>query len=137
MDCYDFNQLLISPFENAAQTAKWKKSSTNHFDGLTTTFDEMMSRLYPFSDNAKTSTTDRKTIMSYLVDKVRAESEMLKQQIMNAKQKIEAADKPYNVMLRCLDIAFGIRNGEKVSIEDLRFLEENDPELYYGAMLKK
>jgi len=142
-DPFDFNMLLLSPFDNTAQTPTWKKTSNNYFDGLIMPFDQVMAGffpssnntgLFPFSNDNRTGSSDRMSMMSLLVDKVRAETEMLKMKIMSVRQK---NDEVYDVKLKCLDIAFRLSSGENVSTEDLRFLEENDRELYVQAMLDK
>ena len=88
-DYYDFNQLLVSPFIDTERLPSWKKTTSSHFDGFLTQFDEVMAKYHPSSGEAKISMTgsssDRATMMSFLVDKMRAESELLKRQIMSVR----------------------------------------------------
>jgi len=139
MDFYDYfynvNQSFFSAFGDTSRT-NGKKASTNHFDGFITPFDQIMARHLPFSDGFNPRTGERITIMSHLVDKMRAESDMLKRKIMSARQNMEGTNNEFDTKLRCLDIAFRISGGERVSAEDLSFLKENDPELYYSAMFR-
>jgi len=135
-DFYDFSQRSLLPFADTARTPSWKKTTTsNHFDGFLTQFDEVLARHFPESNAFKTGgTTDRNTMMSFLVDKMRIESELLKQKITKARIN---NDDSYDVKKRCLTIAFRISAGEDVSPEDLLFLAEKDPELFARAMLDK
>jgi len=139
MDYYDFllrlDQNFFSAFGGTEKTTGGKKATTNHFDSIITPFNQVMARYFPFADESETRNGERITFMTHLVEKMNAETALLKQQIINAQQSREAADNAiYDVKLKCLDIAFRIRDGGIVSVEDLNFLRENDPELYFSAM---
>jgi len=137
-DYYDFNQLLVSPFIETERLPSWKKTTSSHFDGFLTQFDEVMAKYHPSSGETKIgltgSSSDRATMMSFLVDKIRAEGELLKRQLMGARSRNEADNKSFEVQLKALTIALRMRNGDDVSADDLRFLEANDPELFEHAM---
>jgi len=140
MDFFDYHykadQSFFSAFGGTSQTQAGKKTTTNHFDAFITPFDQLMIQYFPFSDDIDKRTGERTTIMSHLVDKMQAQTEILKMQIMKARQNMEVNGNTYDVKLKCLDIAFRISGGDKVSIEELNFLKAYDPELYNSAMNK-
>ena len=139
MNMFDFfdYQLQFSPFATTANQPSWKKTSSNPFDGFMTRFDEIMIRHLPHTEDFMMSPTNanRPTIMSYLVDRMRFETDILMRKIESA--RVKEAEKTVHTKERCLSIAFRIGNGEKVSVEDLLFLAHNDPELYDHALKLK
>ena len=141
MDFFDYynniNQNFFTSFGNTSQTTAGKKTSTNLFDGFLTPFDEVMMKYLPSSNGFSMGATDRDrpTLMSYLVDQMRAQTDMMMRKIDIARQKADEVS--YQIKEKCLSIAFRISDGDNVSDEDLRFLEKNDPELYAHAMLLK
>lgn len=63
------------------------------------------------------------------------ELSMLEMQLQSSKEQSEAMEKSFDAMGKCLLIAMRITRGDIVPMKDMKFLMENDPELYKQSIL--
>lgn len=87
------------------------------------------------TENEKKSNTDRLEL-SEDAEKQRKLDE-LKQQLADAQEQGDAAGESVKTMSRCLKIAMRIMNGDKVPIKDMKYLQENYPDMFAQAMTLK
>ncbi len=65
------------------------------------------------------------------------ELSMLKMQLESAKEQSEAAEESFAAFGKCLIIAQRITRGDIVPTKDIKYLMENEPELYKQAILMR
>lgn len=58
-------------------------------------------------------------------------------QLGEARSQGEATAKAFENLRKCIIIAMRIMNGDRVPFEDHRFLLENEPEMYYKALMMR
>lgn len=64
----------------------------------------------------------------------KAELARLMEEMKNADKQAEAAGESVKVMSRCIKIASRILNGDKVPLKDMKYLQENDPDMFRQAI---
>ncbi len=60
---------------------------------------------------------------------------MLKQELENSNEQAEAIGDEFKVYARCLTIASRISRGDTVPLKDMKYLAENEPDLFKQAIL--
>ncbi len=63
------------------------------------------------------------------------ELSMLEMQLQASKEQSEGMEKSFDTMGKCLLIAMRITRGDIVPMKDMKFLMDNDPELYKQSIL--
>lgn len=63
------------------------------------------------------------------------ELDMLKQQLESSNEQAEAAEDSFKAFSKCLIIAQRITKGDKVPTQDIKYLMENEPDLYKQAIM--
>ncbi len=63
------------------------------------------------------------------------ELEMMKQELENSEKQAEAAEESFAAFAKCLVIARRISHGDKVPTKDMKFLMENEPDLYKQSIM--
>jgi len=125
----------INDYSEAAKTAVGgvaklsKPSFFNVFAG------HLPGRKVSFADVSRARLDERKVILNQLLERMRAESNAKRQEILTKLMQTEEDKKPYDVIGKCLEIARRIIRGEKVSAEEMRFLARYFPELLFQALL--
>ena len=82
------------------------------------------------SENAKSDAIDMQTKL----DEIRKRHQELRDGLKRAQDLGEGMSKAWKEKILCLKIAMRIMSGDKVPLEDRRFLMEKDPELYRQAI---
>lgn len=90
-----------------------------------------------FATEARARWDEKKAVLNQLLQDMRAESEMRRQELMIELLTNNDEEETYDVYGKCLEIARRIMRGEKVSVEDMRLLGQNFPELLFQALLLK
>lgn len=65
------------------------------------------------------------------------EKAMLQQQLESAKEQSEAIEDSFSTFSKCMTIAHRITKGDKVPLKDMKYLMENEPDLYKQAILMR
>ncbi len=65
------------------------------------------------------------------------EKAMLQQQLESAREQSEAIEESFSAFSKCMTIAHRITKGDKVPLKDMKFLMENEPDLYKQAILMR
>lgn len=65
------------------------------------------------------------------------EKAMLEMQLESAKEQSEAIEDRFSTFSKCMTIAHRITKGDKVPLKDMKFLMENEPDLYKQAILMR
>lgn len=63
-----------------------------------------------------------------------AETNSLLEQLESSKEQTEAMEEEFEILSNCMKIAMRILHGDKVPAEDIKYLMENQPDLYKMAM---
>nr|WP_300006325.1 hypothetical protein [Tissierella sp.] len=63
------------------------------------------------------------------------EAEMFKDMLRQVKESSDPKNNPYSGMMKCIEIAARIINGDKVPAKDEQFLMENEPKMYTSAVM--
>jgi len=82
------------------------------------------------SEEARTKADDFQSKLDAMRDEMRA----LREDLKRAQEAGEGAAEAWKEKIRCLQIAMRIMSGNKVPIEDHRYLAEKDAELYNRAI---
>ena len=64
----------------------------------------------------------------------KAELARLKEEMKNADEQAEAAGESMKILSRCIKIATRILNGDKVPLKDMKYLQENEPDMFKQAI---
>ena len=65
------------------------------------------------------------------------EKAMLQMQLESAKEQSEAIEDSFSTFSKCMTIAHRITKGDKVPLKDMKYLMENEPDLYKQAILMR
>ena len=87
------------------------------------------------ADQARARSEERKIILNQMLERLRAESEAKRQDLLTELMRSDEDEKPYDVFGKCLNIARKIMRGERVSAEEMQFLARYFPELLFQALL--
>jgi len=104
-------------------------------DGGKEKFQQTLSGFMSVSDQIKAHNLEKRKFLTHVAETMRTESEARRQKLLELLKKSDTKDKPYEIRIKCLKIARRIMRGDKVSIKDLQYLMENDPELYLLAIM--
>lgn len=63
------------------------------------------------------------------------EAEMFKDMLKQVKESSNPKNNPYSAMIKCIEIATRIINGDKVPGKDEQFLMEHEPKMYTSAVM--
>ncbi|MBR4112297.1 MAG: hypothetical protein IKK53_04630 [Ruminiclostridium sp.] len=65
------------------------------------------------------------------------EKAMLDMQLESAREQSEAIEDSFSTFSKCMTIAHRITKGDKVPLKDMKYLMENEPDLYKQAILMR
>ena len=97
--------------------------------------DEVESTINPL-DTVHVSKEAKKSAKDFQskLEEMRNEMRTLREELERAREAGEGAAEMWKIEIKCLQIAMRIMSGNKVPIEDERFLMDNKPELYAKAI---
>ena len=131
------NNIVDSP--QITTMNKATKSATQS-ENNRTQFRNTLAKYVSASDDnmagAKVSVKPDSKKIPQIAEQMRVNAAASRLKLITALLKAEEKEKkPYDVHSKCLDIARRIMRGKKVSAEEMRFLLQNDPGLYFMAIL--
>ena len=89
------------------------------------------------ADQLRIQAVERKAMLNQLLETMRAASEAIRMELLSKLLQKDDYKDSYDMLGKALDIARRIMRGEKVSIEEMRFLAQYFPELLFQALLLK
>ena len=88
----------------------------------------------PRGERAGMSAEEIREALADELERMRAQSEMMQQQMQAAQEQGEAMAESFAKLRKALEIAMRIMSGDNVPPEDKRWLAEHDPELFAKAI---
>jgi len=131
------DQAKISEYSEITSSVGVRGARSQRTTFLNTLQNHLPSKKATFADEAREIARDRKIILKQLLEKLRAESDSKRQELLSILIQDDDDDKPYDIYSKCLEIARRIMRGEKVTAEEMRLLSRYFPELLFQALLLK
>lgn len=128
----------INAYSEIAQASGGNDAKSSSKPSFLNVFLNQMPNTKPsFADQARALSEERKIMLNQLLEKLRAESDARRMELLSKLMQNDDVQKPYDIFAKCLDIARRIMRGEKVSAEEMRLLARYFPELLFQALLLK
>lgn len=125
---------------NTTAISSTASKPATQLDNKKTQFRNTMAKYISFPEESGTGAKVSAKTVNYsthqLLEKMRVDTSAMRLQLITALlRKDEEDNKQYDTHRKCLDIARRIMRGKKVSAGEMRFLLQNDPGLYFMAIL--
>jgi len=126
---------IINDFSDITQTSGGTSTRSSRSSFFNVFLNNLPNTRTAYAVEARVRSEERKMVLSGLLERLRAESEMRRHELYSKLLQNDEEEKPYDVAGKCMDIARRIMRGEKVSPEEMRLLSRYYPELLFQALL--
>ena len=142
MNYANYSVDIITGTTNSQETKK--ANSSKPPDTTRARFKLALAGYFTVQEKPKTTAMQAKNgnglSMKQMADKMRTENAAMRLRMLTEvlqKDKSKTTSNQYDAQIKCSIIATRIMRGDKVSDQDLRFLMEHDPHLYFIAIMSR